>query len=81
LLGTVEARKTVQIGLIARWPTATSACWPTTNCCWLITRETLASREESLRLTRLTFDARRQFRPRLRQAESLLEAHVSRWRN
>lgn len=71
-LGTEEARKTVQISLIASVANG-----------WLglladdellaVTRQTLASREASLQLTRLKFDHGATSEIDLRQAESLLE--------
>lgn len=71
-LGTEEARKTVQISLIASVANA-----------WLglladdellaVTRQTLATREASLKLTQLKFDHGASSELDLRQAESLLE--------
>lgn len=70
--GTEEARKTVQISLIASVANA-----------WLglladdellaVTRRTLASREESMKLTQLKFDHGASSELDVRQAESLLE--------
>lgn len=73
LLGTVEARKTVQIGLIAAVANSYLALLAD-DTLLAITRETLASREESLKLTRLTFEHGVRSGLELRQAESLLEA-------
>ena len=50
-----------------------SGCRPTTSCS-TVTRQTLATREESLRLTQLKFDDGASSELDLRQAESLLEA-------
>ncbi len=71
-LGTEEARKTVQISLIASVANG-----------WLglladdellaVTRQTLATREESMKLTQLKFDHGASSELDLRQAESLLE--------
>ena len=71
-LGTEEARKTVQISLIASVANA-----------WLglladdgllaVTRQTLATREESMKLTQLKFDNGASSELDVRQAESLLE--------
>lgn len=73
VLGTEEARKAAQITLVASVGTA-----------WLnlvaddellaLTRQTLASREESLRLVRLRFDNGASSELDLRQAESLAES-------
>ena len=72
LLGTIEARKTVQIGLIASVANSYLAL-QADDALLAITRETLASREESLRLTRLTFEHGVSSGLELRQAESLVE--------
>ncbi len=73
LLGTVEARKTVQISLIASVASSYLSLLAD-DALLAITRETLASRNESLRLTRLTFDAGVVSGLDLRQAESLVES-------
>lgn len=72
LLGTLEARKTVQISLIASVASSYLSLLAD-DALLSITRETLASREESLRLTRLTFDAGVISGLDLRLAESLVE--------
>ncbi len=72
LLGTLETRKTVQISLIAS--VASSYLGLLADDALLaITRETLSSRTESLRLTRLSFDAGVVSGLDLRQAQSLVE--------
>lgn len=73
LLGTIEARKTVQIGLIASVANSYLALLAD-DALLTITRETLVSRQESLRLTRLTFDAGVISGLELRLAESLVES-------
>lgn len=73
LLGTIEARRTVQIGLIASVANTYLALLAD-DALLAITRETLASREESLRLTRLTFEHGVSSGLDLRQAESLVES-------
>lgn len=73
LLGTVHARRTVQIGLIASVANSYLALLAD-DALLAVTRETLASREESLKLTRLTFEHGVRSGLDLRQAESLLEA-------
>lgn len=73
LLGTIEARKTVQISLIASVANSYLALLAD-DALLAITRETLDSRQESLRLTRLTFDAGVISGLELRLAESLVES-------
>jgi len=72
LLGTMEARKTVQIGLIASVANSHFALLAD-DALLAITRDTLGNREESLRLTRLTFEHGVSSGVDLRQAESLVE--------
>ncbi len=72
LLGTIEARKTVQIGLIASVANAYLALLAD-DALLAITRDTLASREQSLKLTRLTFEHGVRSALDVRQAESLVE--------
>jgi multidrug efflux system outer membrane protein len=72
LLGTMEARKTVQIGLIASVANSYLALLAD-DALLAITRDTLKSRQESLRLTRLTFEHGVSSGLDLRQAESLVE--------
>jgi multidrug efflux system outer membrane protein len=72
LLGTMEARKTVQIGLIASVANTYLALLAD-DALLQITRETLSSREESLKLTRLTFEHGVRSGLDVRQAESLVE--------
>lgn len=73
LLGTVEARKTVQISLIASVASSYLSLLAD-EALLAITRDTLLSRNESLRLTRLTFDAGVVSGLDVRQAESLVES-------
>lgn len=73
MLGTLEARKTVQISLIASVANNYFSLLAD-DALLAITRETLASRNESLRLTRLTFDAGVISGLDLRLAESLVES-------
>lgn len=71
LLASMESRKTVQISLIAA--VASSYLSLLADDAQLrLTRETLASREESMRLTKLTFDAGVSSGLDLRGAESLV---------
>jgi len=71
LLASMESRKTVQISLIGS--VASSYLSLLADDAQLrLTRETLASREESMRLTRLTFDAGVSSGLDLRGAESLV---------
>ena len=73
LLGTEEAKKAVQISLVA----AIANTWLTLQAddeLLRVTRQTLASREDSRRLTKLRFDNGAASQLDLRQAESLLEA-------
>ncbi len=73
LLASMESRKTVQISLIAS--VASSYLSLLADDAQLkLTRETLASREESQRLTKLTFDAGVSSGLDLRGAESLVES-------
>lgn len=73
LLASVEARKTVQISLIASVASSYLSMLSDDEQLKL-TRETLASREDSLRLTKLTFDAGVSSGLDLRGAESLVES-------
>ncbi len=73
LLASMESRKTVQISLIASVASSYLSLLADDDLIRL-TRETLASREESLRLTRLTFDAGVISGLDLRGAESLVES-------
>ncbi len=73
LLGTMEARKTVQIGLIASVANSYFALLAD-DAQLAVTRDTLASRDESLRLTRLTFEHGVSSGLDLRQAESLVQS-------
>jgi multidrug efflux system outer membrane protein len=73
LLATAEARKTVQISLVA----AVAQTWlaiQADEALLEVTRRTLETRQESMRLTRLKFDNGVSSELDLRQAESLLEA-------
>ncbi|HEU4458309.1 MAG TPA: efflux transporter outer membrane subunit [Methylibium sp.] len=72
-LGTEEARKAAQISLVAT-VAATHLALQVDDELLRITRQTLATREDSLRLTRLKFDNGVSSELDLRQAESLLEA-------
>lgn len=72
-LATDEARKAVQISLVANVANTHLALLGDDQLLG-ITQQTLASREDSLRLTRLKFDHGATSLLDLRQAESLLEA-------
>lgn len=72
LLGTEEARKTVQISLIAS-VASTYLSVLADDELLRVTRDTLATRQESLRLTQLKFDNEATSRLELSQAQSLLE--------
>jgi multidrug efflux system outer membrane protein len=71
-LGTEEARKTVQISLIASVANGWLALLADDELL-AVTRQTLATREESLKLTQLKFDHGASSELDLRQAQSLLE--------
>ncbi len=73
LLATEEGRKTVQISLVASVAN-TYLSLLADDALLRVTRDTLASREESLRLTKLKFDQGVSSELDFRQAESLLEA-------
>lgn len=73
LLATEEARKTVQISLVAAVANTYLSLLADDELL-RITRDTLATREESLRLTRLKFDQGVSSALDWRQAQSLLEA-------
>jgi multidrug efflux system outer membrane protein len=73
LVATEEARKTVQISLVAAVAQAHLAL-QADEALLAVTRQTLATREESYRLSRLKFDNGVSSELDLRQAESLLEA-------
>jgi outer membrane protein, multidrug efflux system len=73
VLGTEEARKTVQISLVAALAT-THLSLLADDELLAITRQTLVTREESLRLSKLRFDQGATSELDFRQAESLLEA-------
>lgn len=73
LLATEEARKAVQIGLVSAVAQAHLAL-QADEALLEVTRQTLATREDSLRLTRLKFDNGVSSELDVRQAESLLEA-------
>jgi multidrug efflux system outer membrane protein len=73
LLGTEEARKTVQISLIAAVANNYLSLLADDELL-RVTRDTLATRRESLRLTQLKFDHEAASRLDLSQAESLLES-------
>ena len=76
-LGTEEARKTVQISLIASVANSWLAMLADDELL-AVTRQTLVTREESLKLTQLKFDNGASSELDLRQAQSLLEgARVS----
>ena len=72
LLGTEEARKTVQISLIASVATSYLNLLADDELL-RVTRDTLASRKESLKLTQLKFDNEAASQLDLSQAQSLLE--------
>ena len=71
-LGTEEARKTVQISLIASVANGWLALLADDELL-AVTRQTLTTREESMTLTQLKFDHGASSELDLRQAESLLE--------
>jgi multidrug efflux system outer membrane protein len=73
LLGTEEARKTVQLSLVANVANAYLSLLADDELL-RVTRETLSTREESLRLTRLKFEQGASSEIDFRQAESLLES-------
>lgn len=73
LLASEEARKTVQISLIAAVANTYLATLADDEQL-RVTRETVATREESLRLTKLKFDNETASQLDLSQAQSLLEA-------
>lgn len=73
LLATEEARKTVQIGLVAAVANTYLSLLADDELL-RITQDTLRTREESLRLTRLKFDQGVSSELDWRQAQSLLEA-------
>ncbi len=73
VLASEEARKAVQISLVAAVANAHIAL-AADEALLEVTRQTLASREESLRLVRLRFDNGASSELDLRQAESLLES-------
>ncbi len=76
-LGTEEARKAAQISLIAAVAN-TYYAWLADETLLEVTRQTLATREESFKLTRLKFDNGASSELDFRQSESLLEgARVS----
>ena len=72
LLGSEEARKTVQMALVASVAT-TYLSLLTDDALLRLTQDTLASRRESLRLTQLKFDSEVASKVDLSQAQSLLE--------
>ena len=77
VLGTEEARKTVQISLVASVATTYFSLLADDELL-AVTRQTVATREESLRLGKLRFDNGATSELDYRQAESLLEgARVS----
>jgi multidrug efflux system outer membrane protein len=79
LLATEEARKTVQISLVAA-VASTYLAMQADEEALQVTRETLLTREESYRLTKLKFDQGATSEIDFRQAESLLEgARVALW--
>ncbi|TXC65182.1 efflux transporter outer membrane subunit [Piscinibacter aquaticus] len=73
VLASEEARKAVQISLVAAVANAHIAL-AADEALLEVTRQTLASREESLRLVKLRFDNGASSELDLRRAESLLEA-------
>ena len=73
LLGTEEARKTVQISLIASVANAYLNLLADDDLL-RVTRETLVTRQESMRLMQLKFDNEAASKLDLSQAQSLLEA-------
>jgi multidrug efflux system outer membrane protein len=72
LLGSEEARKTVQISLIATVANTYLSLLANDELL-RVTRESLATRQESLRLTQLKFDNEAASKLELSQAQSLLE--------
>ena len=72
LLGTEEARKTVQIALVAAVANSYLSLLAD-DALLRVTRDALATREESLKLTKLKFDQGVSSELDYRQAESLLE--------
>jgi len=72
LLGTEEARKTVQMALIASVANTYLGLLADDELL-KVTRETLVTRQESLRLTQLKFDNEAASKLELSQAQSLLE--------
>ena len=72
LLGTEEARKTVQISLIASVANTYLSVLADDELL-RVTRDTLATRQESLKLTQLKFDNEAASKIDLSQAQSLLE--------
>ncbi|MEO8280447.1 MAG: efflux transporter outer membrane subunit [Ideonella sp.] len=73
LLATEEARKTVQISLIAAIA-QTHLAMQADEALLAVTRQTLDTRQQSMKLTQLKFDNGATSELELRQAESLLEA-------
>ena len=73
LLATEEARKTVQISLVAT-VAQTYLALQADEALLLVTQQALATREDSFRLTKLKFDNGVSSELDLRQAESLLES-------
>ena len=73
VLASEEARKAVQISLVAAVASAHVAL-VADDALLEVTRQTLATREESMRLTKLRFDNGASSELDLRQAESLLES-------
>jgi multidrug efflux system outer membrane protein len=73
LLGSEEARRAVQIALVASVASAHVAL-AAGDALLAVTRETVTSREETLRLVKLRFDNGASSELDLRQAESLLES-------
>ncbi len=73
VLASEEARKAVQISLVAAVASAHVAL-VADDALVEVTRQTLATREESMRLTKLRFDNGASSELDLRQAESLLES-------
>ena len=80
-LATEEGRKAAQISLVAAVANTWLALLADEELLAL-TRQTLATREESLRLTKLRFDNGAASELDFRQAQSLVEsARASRWRS
>lgn len=73
LLGSEEARKTVQMSLVAAVANTYLSLLADDELL-RVTRDTLASRQESLRLTQLKFDNEAASKVELSSAQSLLEA-------